>query len=118
MTEKRKTQRELFARLSEVVSTSDVPDKNELCEFIAGRVAQLEKKAGTKGTPTKAQLANLAVKADIVRVLQETGEPMRATAIATALGLPAQKVTALLTQLVKSGTVVRIVQGKVALFAA
>ena len=54
-----------------------------------------------RNTPTKAQEANEAIKANIVAALSK---PMVASEIAAALGISTQKVSALCKQLVDNGT--------------
>lgn len=77
-------------------------------------IAQLEKRASAPKKPTKKQVANEGVKAEIVTFLSGAEEPMTVKAIAEGMGIEAwQKVSALLTQLKNDGTVVRSeVKGK------
>lgn len=89
-------------------------------EFIDGRIEQVEKKnaaGGGERKPTKTQIANEGIKETIVSVLREGAEPMSIDSIQKASAELAeyknQKISALLTQLIKGGKVVRSeVKGK------
>ena len=89
-------------------------------EFIDGRIEQVEKKnaaGGGERKPTKTQIANEGIKETIVSVLREGAEPMSIDSIQKASAELAeyknQKISALLTQLIKANIVVRSeVKGK------
>ena len=84
-------------------------------KFLQERQVQAQKKnASTTGKPTKTQVANEAIKEQILMVLTTKGEPMAVADIMKAIGIESnQKTTALLTQLVKANAVVRTeVKGK------
>lgn len=85
-------------------------------EFINERIAIAVKKNANGGErkPTATQIANEGVKEQIVSVLSETDEPMSIGDIGKEIGiLSCQKVSALVTQLVKANLVVRTeVKGK------
>lgn len=88
-------------------------------EFLNERIAITEKKnaQGGERKPTKEQIANMGVKDTIVATLGEIGVPSTITDLQKASaelgGFSNQKISALLTQLVKSGAVVRTeVKGK------
>lgn len=89
-------------------------------EFLDGRIDQVNKKNASgngERKPTKTQLANEGVKATIVEVLTASGKPMTIADIQKANAemaeLTNQKISALLTQLVKANEVVRTeVKGK------
>lgn len=88
-------------------------------EFIDGRIAQVAKKNATGGErkPTKTQLENEGTKAVIIDVLSNATEPMSILTMqkaSTELGeLSNQKITSLLSQLIKSQAVVRTeIKGK------
>lgn len=120
MSDKRITKKDRFAQLLSVVDSFEAVDGSfdgsDLREFIAHEVALLEKKHGSKGVPTKAQLENEVVKATIASVLADATEPMRATEIGVAIGESVQKATALLKQMVDDGVVSRVQDGKVTKF--
>ena len=82
-------------------------------KFLQERQVQAQKKnASTTGKPTKTQVANEAIKEQILGVL--TIEPMAVADIMKATGIESnQKATALLTQLRTEGSVVRhAIKGK------
>jgi predicted transcriptional regulator len=118
-TPKRVTKRDNFLALSRLVVNSDVSDdeKVRLSEFISHEVSLLDKKHGAKKTPTKTQLENVAVKAEIVDALAATPEGLKATPLAEVVGISVQKCSALLRQLVAAGDVVRTEKGKDVVFS-
>lgn len=79
-------------------------------KFLQERQVQAQKKnASTTGKPTKTQVANEAIKEQILAVL--TTEPATVGDIMKATGIESnQKTTALLTQLLKDEKVVRCVE--------
>lgn len=82
-------------------------------KFLQERQVQAQKKnASTSGKPTKTQVANEAIKEQILAVL--TTEPATVGDIMKAVGIESnQKVTALLSQLRESGNAVRTeIKGK------
>jgi hypothetical protein len=86
-------------------------------EFINERIAITEKKNASGGgerKPTKTQLENEGIKEQIMSVLTDATAPMSIGDIGKEIGIPScQKVSALVTQLVKAKLVVRSeVKGK------
>jgi ribulose 1,5-bisphosphate synthetase/thiazole synthase len=88
-------------------------------KFLDERIAITEKKnaQGGERKPTKEQIANMGVKDTIVATLGEIGVPATINdmqkASAELAEFSNQKISALLTQLVKAGSVVRTeVKGK------
>lgn len=91
----------------------------EVIEVIEKAIAQLEKKADTK-KPTKVQLANEVTKGAIVEYLASVEKATVKDITLNAEGcadLSSQKVTALVSALVKDNKVVRTMDKKVAYFA-
>lgn len=89
-------------------------------EFIDGRIEQVNKK-NTSGNgerkPTKTQLENEGIKQTLLGILSAAGEPMTITDVQKASAdleeMSNQKISALLTQLVKANLVLRTeVKGK------
>ena len=76
---------------------------------------QIEKKNSADRKPTKAQVANDALKGEIVAALTER---MTATEVAERFEISNQKASALLTALVKAGSVERTVDKRKAYFQA
>lgn len=68
-------------------------------------IAKANARKSTK--PTKAQVANVGIKSAIAELLTNADEPMQAKPIGEALGYSVQKVSSLLTQMVKAGEVVK-----------
>lgn len=91
---------------------------DEAVEVLQNMIAQLEKRASAPKKPTKVQIANEGVKAEILTFLSAQEAPMGAKAIADAMGIEKwQKVSALLKQLKDDGAVVRTEEKGKALFA-
>ena len=114
------TKRERFSQLMEIVKASKVENSAELVAFIEHEVELLNKKNSRSGRPTKTQVENETIKAQIVSVLERVGKPMTVTQLLAEsefTGLSNQKVSALLTQLRKSGEVVRTIEKKVAFYS-
>lgn len=84
--------------------------REDLVDFVSHELDLLDKRAGAARKPTKDQLANEALKADMVGILGEMGA-LTATDLANTAGVSVQKATQLLKQLVTAGTVARI-EGK------
>ena len=89
-------------------------------EFINGRIEQVNKKNASgngERKPTKTQLENEGVKGDILNALSAVGKPATITDLQKSCvelaDLSNQKISALLTQLVKANAVIRTeVKGK------
>lgn len=114
------TKRERFSQLMEIVKASNVENSAELVAFIEHEVELLTKKNSRSGKPTKTQVENETIKAQIISVLERVGKPMTVTQLLAEsefAGLSNQKVSALLTQLRKSGEVVRTIEKKVAFYS-
>ena len=114
------TKRERFAQLMEIVKTSDVENSAELVAFIEHEVELLTKKNSRSDKPTKTQVENEAIKTQILSILERVGKPMTVTQLlaeSELADLSNQKVSALLTQLRKSGEVVRTIEKKVAFYS-
>lgn len=114
------TKRERFSQLMEIVKASKVENSAELVAFIEHEVELLAKKNSRSGKPTKTQVENETIKAQIISVLERVGKPMTVTQLLAEsefTGLSNQKVSALLTQLRKSDEVVRTIEKKVAFYS-
>ena len=114
------TKRERFAQLMEIVKASEVENSAELVAFIEHEVELLTKKNSRSGKPTKTQVENETIKAQIISVLERVGKPMTVTQLLAEnefAGLSNQKISALLTQLRKTGEVVRTIEKKVAFYS-
>ena len=119
MTEVRITKRDNYKALAVVVAQSgDLSDDtvDRLQTFIAHEMELLDRKRGSKSAPTKVQVANVALKAEIVSALADADEPMRVKGLVAISDLSSQKISALLRQMVSDGAVTRIEDGKVTTF--
>lgn len=108
------TKREMFALIA-----SALADNTEVVEFCNHEVELLDRKASYKSSkPSKKAVENEAIKAEILEVLGGSEAPMTISEINTVLdkGFTSQKVSALLTQLIKADKVVKTYEKKVAYF--
>lgn len=109
------TIKEMF---NEVIALAEANDRADIVEFAKGRIAVLEKKNATK-KPTATQIANEGIKAEIAKVLADSKARTVSEIIADgdfADGMTTQKISALLTLMVKAGTVVKSVDKKKSYF--
>lgn len=110
------TKREMFAEIRKVVA-----DNAEMVAFIDHEIELLDNKKNSTRKPTKAQLENVEFKSAILETMARVDRPMtikelcgECTAIA---GLTNQRITHMLTDLRKDGSVARTYVKKVAYFA-
>ena len=94
------TKREVLVKVVELVDVFTAEER----EVAQKMIDQLDKKSSK---PTKAQLENEGVKADILEVLAD-GKARTAKAIAETVGFSTAKVSALLRALVLDGQVEKI----------
>lgn len=117
----KKTKKDYFAEIYAIIEKATVENKVEILGFIDHQVELLEKKSSSK-TMTKTQKENEDIKASIVACLAEIGEPVTITEfISKADGFGEytnQKISALMSQLVKAGAVERVEKGKKTYFKA
>ena len=97
------------------IAINAVADNAEVAEKLTALRAQIEKKNSAERKPTKAQVANDALKGEILTALTER---MTATEVAEKFGISNQKASALLTAMVKAGIVERTVDKRKAYFQA
>ncbi len=108
------TKKDRFATLKAIVEVLDREDKDELIAFIDHEVELLSKKRSTSDKPSKKQIENEGIKADILAYLG-TVERAKVGEIVKALGdkvTSSQQVSALVTQLKNDGKVVRTTEKK------
>lgn len=100
------TKREMFNEILAVVA-----DNAEMVEFINHEIELLNRKSSTVRKPTKNQLENEGFKADIVDYLKDADAPKTIkelqTAIPSLANLTNQRITHLLTDLVKAETLTK-----------
>ena len=104
------TQRDNFNEIREILVDGGYPD--HLIEFIDGRVAQLDKKNSAERKPTAKQVENANFKADILAWMEPdtlylSAEVVKGVPSIVEAGVSAQRVSAMLTQLVNDGAIVR-----------
>lgn len=114
------TKKDNFKMIMEVLEKQGRAD---LVEVMAHEIELLEKKASNK-TQTKTQVANEGIKDLIVAELARIGKPVTVTellaqspSVAEATGSSNQKTSALMTQLKNTNRVVRIQEGRKAMFS-
>ena len=97
------TKRDKFVEIVDVLTETGADET--LVEAIKHEIELLDKRKGAERKPTKAQLANEALKADMVDILADG--PMTATDVAKATDESVQKISQLFRQLVADGRVTR-----------
>ena len=108
-----------FSEGEETLSIS----KAEAIEKLQKMIEQLESKSNAPKKPTKVQEANEGVKGVILATLQEIGKPVTITELMASneelspTKVSAQKVSSLVTQMVKAGTLVRTEEKRKAYFS-
>lgn len=112
----KKTQREYFNEIMAIVKDAG---RDDLVEFVKGRVALLDKKSANR-KQTKTQKANEDIKDIIFDVLAENGGAMTVTEILASgkfeESFSNQKISALLKQMVDAEVVDKVVDKKVSRF--
>jgi predicted transcriptional regulator len=100
------TKREMFAEIRNVVI-----DNAEMVAFIDHEIELLNKKSSATRKPTKTQVENEAYKATILTYLAEVDAPKSIkelqAEVADLAGLTNQRVTHMLTDLVKAGSLTK-----------
>ena len=103
--ERKPTLRDNFNEIREILVNGGYPD--HLIEFVDGRLAQLDKKNSAERKPTAKQTENAGIKTAICEWM-ENGVSYTAADVAKTCpaceGLAVQRVSALLSQLGKDGT--------------
>lgn len=126
------TKKDNFETLLNMVKGSVRGDRDNLIKFINHEI-ELLNKSNSKTKMTAVQQANLVIKENVLEVLEETGRPMTISEMLTSPRLisysvtvngvekietmTGQKLASVVTQLVKSGAVVRTVEKKKAYFS-
>ena len=115
--EKKMTQKEMF---NEIIALARKNGRSDIVEFAKGRIALLDKKSENR-SQTKTQKENENLKVLILKVLSNAKAGMTITEIQNkdeVLGsLNNQKVSAILRNMVKEGTVTRDTSTKKTLFS-
>jgi hypothetical protein len=108
----------MFVEVAEVLREVE---REDLVEFIEGRVAILDKKTATKSKATlEKQAENQGIKDEILSALTEFGKAVNITELKTYGNLgqySTPKISALLKQMKDDGLVVRTLEKKTPYFA-
>jgi len=100
------TKKEMYAEIRNAVINNE-----EMVAFIDHEIELLNRKGGSSKKPTKTQVENDAYKATIVEYLTTVDAPKTIkdmqVEIADISGLTNQRITHMLTDLVKAGTLVK-----------
>ena len=120
---KKMTRKEMFAEIKAVVETSNLTAERmaEMTAFIDKQVTQLERKSGSS-KPTKTQLENETLKAEILEIFATLDKPVTITEFCEKVEHPVanlsnQKLSALFNQLVKAEKLTKIVDKKKSYFS-
>ena len=117
MENKKVTKREYFNTLRGIVENLG---REDLVEFIDHEIELLNKKATSK-KPTKIQVENENIKGLIIEGLENLGKPVTISELQESdenlANLSNQKISALLTQLIKDNKVVRVEDKRKAYFS-
>ena len=100
------TKREMFAEIRNIVA-----DNEEMVAFIDHEIELLERKSNSPKKPTKTQIENDGFKAEIVTYLTEVDTPKTIKELQAEIpsigGLTNQRITHMLTDLVKAETLTK-----------
>ena len=100
------TKKEMFVEIRNIVA-----DNEEMVAFIAHEIELLERKSNSPKKPTKTQIENDGFKAEIVAYLTEVDTPKSIKELQAEIpsigGLTNQRITHMLTDLVKAGTLTK-----------
>ena len=109
-TTRKPTQRDNYNEIRQILVDGGYPD--HLIEFVDGRIAQLDKKNSAERKPTAKQIENDSFKADILDWMEQgvayaAADIHKGVPSIVAAGISANRVTAMLTQLVTNGSIIR-----------
>ena len=114
------TKKEMFVAILTLISETAPENADVLTKFVENEIALLDKRAANKSA-SKTQKANEGIKSLIINVLAEIDKPATITEIqnySTELAAYTnQKISALLTQMKKEGTVVKTIEKKKSYFS-
>lgn len=117
MENKKVTKREYYGM---ILGMAEVQERQDLVDFINHEIELLDKKATSK-KPTKIQVENENIKGLIIEGLENLGKPVTISELQESdenlANLSNQKISALLTQLIKDNKVVRVEDKRKAYFS-
>lgn len=100
------TKKEMFAEIRNIVANNE-----EMVAFIDHEIELLERKSNSPKKPTKTQIENDSFKAEIVEYLTEVDTPKTIKELQAEIpsisGLTNQRITHMLTDLVKAETLTK-----------
>ena len=100
------TKKEMFAEIRNIVA-----DNEEMVAFIDHEIELLERKSNSPKKPTKTQIENDGFKAEIVAYLTNVDTPKTIKELQAEIpsigGLTNQRITHMLTDLIKAGTLAK-----------
>ena len=100
------TKKEMFAEIRNIVA-----DNEEMVAFIDHEIELLERKSNSPKKPTKTQIENDGFKAEIVAYLTEVDAPKTIKELQAEIpsigSLTNQRITHMLTDLIKAGTLAK-----------
>ena len=110
--------------LTALLALSEVQADDRLVKYCENEIALLDKKNGTAKKPTEKQTQNEAYKVDILTYLSSVAPAHKAIAeiwagtpsLAENAEMTGQRISALLTQLIKAGSVERVEEKRKAYF--
>lgn len=123
---KKMTKKDMFNMIINVMDGTPLPEgvtSEDIKAFCFHELENLNKKSGTSKKPTKTQLENEAFKADIVAYLTEVDRPLCIKEIMTEVAsvaeasLTNQRISHMLSALVKAGTLVKEYEKKTPYFS-
>lgn len=119
----KKTNRELFVTLLNVVANAEIieTEKVELTDFINAKIEQLDKKANTVTKAEKAkQELNAKIAQDVIAGLTAVGKPVKVSDLIKAYeplnGYSTQKLTPIMTSLINDGKIEKTIVKREALY--
>ena len=107
-------------RFNTLLTFAEVQADPELVEFIEHELALLDKKNSAERKPTAKQTENAGIKADIIGWFEDGVQYQTADVVKgchACEGLTAQRVSALMTQLVNEGALVKTVDKRKSFYA-
>lgn len=108
------TKKEMFA---EIVTVATAAEREDIVEFANKEIELLNKRSSKESKAAKAKAEERAtLKAQVLDFVGGEDKPVRTMEIATALGVSPQKITPVLSAMVKDGDLNATVEKKVKLF--
>ena len=97
---------------------SELSDKEDVVAFCDHEIELLSRKRSKSSKPTAKQVENAGIKDRILEVLGESETPMTIPEVISTLGedYTSQRISALMTQLIKAEKVIKTYEKKVAYF--